>query len=355
MFNCLMSSESSNDISDANQPTKKRTSAILNVYFEGTANTLQSFGTQIGLFSHITQAVDIHINDINNPNTISESNDHYKISYDGCGVTNGINGLIFASGLKDQCCEIIHYAGLLINLYEKLQVNAVGLSRGGIAVLYLAQELSVFNPEVLRLNLLAFDPVPGNLISSGWLDIFGFSTANSAINLTNCNNIDNVLSLYPYEPLPDLAFHAPLLPNYPINCRVEEDACLGCHQGALFCHGNVESRLSYVRIRSWLEEHGTLFNTPKDSYVMHIIASLSLSPQQCLEIMDMQVEKLNRTKQIVLRHAHSSPSGAVIKRHSSGKYLNVWHKYLSTQYTTTTKDSEPFSNYENEYFLAIIR
>ena len=44
--------------------------------------------------------------------------------------------------------------------------------------------------------------------------------------------IKRVLAIYPCEALPDLAFHAPILPKYPPGADVEEDATLGCHQGA---------------------------------------------------------------------------------------------------------------------------
>jgi hypothetical protein len=48
-----------------------------------------------------------------------------------------------------------------------------------------------------------------------------------------CSNLARPCS-QPFEPLPDLAFHAPILPTYPPSATVEEDAALGCHQGALY-------------------------------------------------------------------------------------------------------------------------
>ena len=83
----------------------------------------------------------------------------------------------------------------------------------------------------LRLSLCVFDPVPGNLITTAkYLDLLGnVTTANRHIDLRSCR-IVRCLALYPADPLPDIAFHAPLLPDYPKGCEVEEDATLGCHQ-----------------------------------------------------------------------------------------------------------------------------
>merc|ERR1712087_714302 len=77
--------------------------------------------------------------------------------------------------------------------------------------------------------MLIFDPVPGNSL---W---FGIPfTGSDCSNLTTATNLRDVLALHPHEPLPAVAFHAPLLFQYPAGCEVEEDVTLGCHQGALF-------------------------------------------------------------------------------------------------------------------------
>ena len=123
---------------------------------------------------------------------------------------------------------------------QPLHVNVLGLSRGGIAAYMLARHVSGLKcASRLRLNLCVFDPVPGNLVSTAkYLDLFGnVTTANRHIDLRSCR-IVRCLALYPADPLPDLAFHAPLLPDYPKGCEVEEDATLGCHQACPLCaHG----------------------------------------------------------------------------------------------------------------------
>ena len=115
---------------------------------------------------------------------------------------------------------------------QPLHVNVLGLSRGGIAAYMLARHACGLScASRLRLSLCVFDPVPGNLISTAkYLDLLGnVTTANRHIDLRSCR-IVRCLALYPADPLPDIAFHAPLLPDYPKGCEVEEDATLGCHQ-----------------------------------------------------------------------------------------------------------------------------
>lgn len=78
---------------------------------------------------------------------------------------------------------------------------------------------------------MLFDPVPGNqIVTTKLFDPMNFTTANSAIDVTSCTGVlRQVLAIYPYEPLPAITFHAPLLPVYPDrHCQVEEIVTLGC-------------------------------------------------------------------------------------------------------------------------------
>lgn len=299
------------------------------VYFEGTANSIDHIHpvTQIGLFASITKGIDL--------NTIRRDQYEsfpgpFKLSFDGCGVSNGMRGLLFADGLLSQCQQVQRHVRTLMECgHSKIVLTAVGLSRGGIAVLFLAQLLGDINRELLQLNLLLFDPVPGNLISSSrFLDVMGTSTANSSLDLSKCKNICKILALYPYEPLPDIAFHAPTLPNYPSvdegnQCDIVEDASLGCHQGALFCTENVESILSYLQISEWLLDCGVTFN-----YLG--AQAVARSPETCLVMMDKELMRLNKESRRVVRHAHSLPAGGCIVRHrGKARFLNRYHKKLS--------------------------
>jgi hypothetical protein len=180
---------------------------------------------------------------------------------------------------------------------------------------------------------LLFDPVPGNLISSTrFLDLCSLTTANAAMDLSRCRHLHDVLALYPYLPLPDLAFHAQIFPKYPSDCHeVIEDACLGCHQGAVFCQPLPECRLSFTRIKDWLTAHGTTFNERYGN----LVHRLNASHAECLEMMTQALSTEDHPGEV--RYGHSKPSGAVIRRHTLSSvrvagngsvYLNKWHRQL---------------------------
>ena len=63
----------------------------ISVFFEGTANTLDPITTQIGEFAAATCALDI--TDAGPPET---SRGPFKMAFDGCGVTHGTRGTLFA-------------------------------------------------------------------------------------------------------------------------------------------------------------------------------------------------------------------------------------------------------------------
>ena len=125
--------------------------------------------------------------------------------------------------------------------------------------------------------LLLFDPVRWYFVQRArYVDAGGFSAANIVMDVSRCRPLRRVLALYPHLPLPDFAFHAPLLPLYPCSewCDVEEDATLGCHQGALYPprarakpwraeqprdadEDELARLLSFVRIKGFLDECGS--------------------------------------------------------------------------------------------------
>ena len=139
--------------------------------------------------------------------------------------------------------------------------NVLALSRGGIGGIFLAQALAKHkSPKRIELNMLLFDPVPGDQVFSG----FPY-TGMYARDVSDCTCLRRVLALYPHEPLPEIAFHAPVLCAYPETCMVEEDVTLGCHQGALFStrrsenSTHVASNLSFKRISDFLSNVGSIF------------------------------------------------------------------------------------------------
>ena len=111
---------------------------VLTVFFEGTANTLQPITTQVGIFFDRTEALDVTDPDTPLPTKITQ----LRMGFDGCGVTNGMAGVIFAAGLTSQCAVVTARVRQILAAVPSLTVNVLGLSRGGIGALLLAQQLS---------------------------------------------------------------------------------------------------------------------------------------------------------------------------------------------------------------------
>ena len=238
-----------------------RTSRTLTVLWCGTSGDLASQTTQIGFFARFLCAVNITAND----EAVEESSHDYVIAFDGCGVTHGFCGAVCAVGVRSQAQTVVERTETLLTLGGHLRINVVGLSRGGIAAMLLAQKLAHISPMRLEAHLLLFDPVPGNLIceSKLWTPCarlgVALSNANAVTDLRSCTNLRSVLAIYPVEALPACCLHAPVFARYPspAQCRVVEDAVLGCHQGALFVSSDLASLLSFVRIARWLTRRGS--------------------------------------------------------------------------------------------------
>merc|ERR1712135_225913 len=103
------------------------------------------------MFVDLTDATDI----TNNP---ASGGSQFKMAFDGCGMVYGTRGSLFAHGLKKQCNKVVHRVQKFLNHNHTVCLNCLGLSRGGIAVLYLIQKLSHYDLRYLRMNVLLFDP-----------------------------------------------------------------------------------------------------------------------------------------------------------------------------------------------------
>ena len=193
----------------------------ITVFFEGTANPIRPVVTQIGELFALCDALDV-----TDPQVAAGEASHLKMGFDGCGVVAGLPGALFAFGLAPQCDAVVARLEALASSSEAcrqcLSVNVLGLSRGGIAALQLAKKLESASTALrdrLRLALLLFDPVPGNLVfTARHLDFLAavgmpgvLTTASGVLDLS-ASPVSSVLAVYPHEPLPDIAFHAPLLP-----------------------------------------------------------------------------------------------------------------------------------------------
>eukprot|EP00931_Biecheleriopsis_adriatica_P042347 TRINITY_DN24134_c0_g2_i1.p1 TRINITY_DN24134_c0_g2~~TRINITY_DN24134_c0_g2_i1.p1 ORF type:complete len:333 (+),score=55.65 TRINITY_DN24134_c0_g2_i1:34-1032(+) len=306
-------------------------SVILSVFMEGTGNPLDPVVTQIALFSDMCVAMKL-------PEEVDQDTSfaagHYKLSFPGCGVSHGLSGTLFATGLREQCSVVHEYIQEFIKQGHSVLVNFLGLSRGGIGGLYLAQTLSEFPPQQVLLNMLLYDPVPGNLIwMSRFLDFAGKMNANQAMDVSDVENLGRVLVLYPHEPLPDIAFHAPLLPKFPPNCDLEQEVILGCHQGALWLRPKVDTCLSFFRIREFLESCGTKFTFNRQQ-----AQRLEVSKDR---LADMLTEEASSSVPTT-RSMHSFNPGMKVVRRSHGRYLNATHKRLLQQSGSATDDGSPY-------------
>jgi hypothetical protein len=291
----------------------------LNAFWEGTANTLNPPTTQISLFAQACAARDISYDG----SLAIDSDGPFKIAFDGCGVTNGISGTLFASGLRDQAKVVADHVHTLMSRERHVVLNAIGLSRGGIAVIFLCQALEGVSPDKLTLNALLFDPVPGDQTISGfpW-------TGFNAKDVSRCKALKKVLAIYPYEPLPWISFHAPVLVKYPLDCLVEEDVWLGCHQGALFATGRsrdpmtVASNLSFRRIVEFCEAVGVPLHRLENVFGFQPTVDFCL--QLCRETLQEQTTSH--------RDLHDGPGfGRSIVRRQTGQYLNKFHEALEVR------------------------
>jgi hypothetical protein len=328
------------------------------VFFEGTGNTLRPPTTQVSHFAAGCDASDVTQSFTNQVNR----NKPLKMQFDGCGVTNGMGGVLFASGLDDQCARVRERVQDVLKLGEEaVHVIALGLSRGGIACGKLALVLSATEELKTRvkLSLLMYDPVPGNFI---WTKIP--FTATQSQDLSSCSNLTDVLALYPHEPLPAIAVHAPLLYKYPQGCKVEEDVTLGCHQGALFetsplanrnlqslvedrgGHGTmtVASNLSFRRIADWFATKGVKFQFGGRFY----------EPRQaeCLEICRSALKVDYPT----VRSLHDATGGGrqiVRSKPGTAQYLNRYHESILQQGRPASNNDDDDEPAESRYLLHV--
>jgi hypothetical protein len=234
----------------------------LAVYMCGTSGAIATPGTLVEWFYTWTDASPI----ADTPPAalteqfVAERAGRLKLGYDGVGPAFGCRGIVFAHGLEIQIAHLCERLDALLRV-GPVRMTCLGLSRGAVGLLLLAQRLAAherYGPTRLEVTMLLFDPVPGNLLASAQLDACGLTTARKVMDVSRCRALRRVVAIYPYEPLPDIAFHAPVLPKYPLGCSVEEDVTLGCHQGAFYPphHTRPSCTVSFWRVRAFLRDCG---------------------------------------------------------------------------------------------------
>lgn len=275
---------------------------VISVYFSGTSFSINDNQFLAGCLHNKTE--------------ISES--QIKMGFSGCGVDYGFNGVIFGSGIDEQCETVINRIMQEINDGNHITLNVYGHSRGGIAALLLAKQLGNVDINNLVINLAMLDPVPGNFITTSRLDPFKISLANKTIDLSDCKPLKKVLALYPHIPLPTIACHAPLLVSYPSQAEVEEEVVNGCHAQAenIF---EPSSTLVKLRVEEFLVQNGTKLQTEI------CYTNKELMKQIYLEFYP---KELPYVKEAFSRETHSARR-MVITATPGANYLNSRHKALA--------------------------
>lgn len=339
------------------QQPQERRRRQLTIFWEGTANSLELRDTQIGLFADACCA-----SRVASPDRVP-CDGPVKMAFDGCGVTNDILGLLFGAGLDGQANLAVQVVERMLEQQEEstsnidsglprekgVHVVAVGLSRGGMACMKLAQKLAEQFPnnnrkqqQPVTASMLLFDPVPGNAISTGfpW-------TASWSQDLSQCHNLVRVLAMYPYEALPDLAMHAPTLCRYNHNTTlVQEDVTLGCHQGSLMIFRACPlpanpyqraSNLSLRRVYDYLESEGVSLQLPREIIIP--------SAEDCITLMQTVLIEQTTHKEALRRKTHDQTGqNRVILRHtamSRCQWLNKHHEQLANALQKHADEKDP--------------
>lgn len=222
----------------------------LTVFFEGTIFSIEQCKSHLYTFFHqeckgerIASAEDL---------SKYPTATHFKMGFDGCGVTFGLPGLLFGSGIDSQYAVVEKVVIDLIKSGVKVQLNGIGLSRGGITCLLLAKKLGAIDLAHLETNLLLLDPVPGNSLLTAQVDYFSSTLANQAMDVSSSKNLKKVMALYPYQEVGDdisewgdamvALMQVPIRPTYPAQCEVEEEVILGGHLNAFMDGSTVDEQ-----------------------------------------------------------------------------------------------------------------
>lgn len=309
---------------------------IFTVYFSGAGHSLKPVSTRYGyeynlvnLLHQYTKIGEDHVND-----TL-----HIKYGFDGCAVTHGWRGLIFGSGLKEQCRKIEKFVIAKLQGENTVILNCFGHSLGATTALSLVNELGKHVWPNLVMNVALLDPVPGNPLDIVALDFMHATLTKQTLHLQN-KNLHRVLALYTNQPYPNY-FHSPILPSYPAHCQIEEDVVPGKHyyqylysSDPYFKFSKLECFIPYERIKKFLSECETEFNINK----ILIIGKESLDKQIIIDDND-GIHALNKVYTLLLakhksakkrfRSCHAFSSKEIQTNFSHAHYLNEQHKKIA--------------------------
>ena len=195
---------------------------ILTVYINATDDT-----DAVPASGHISLANLLHAMTV-------KDDDHDSICIKGCGIDNPDKrdmGIVNSFHLEAQMNDLAaNIASVANNSNEEYIVNIYGMSRGGVATYMLSQKLKVLTPNI-KINIISFDPVPGNTISTVNLDRLTKQTLTQQnADLRHCNNMQNALVVFTNHPLPPQIAHAPLMPRLPETCSTIVRIVPGAHK-----------------------------------------------------------------------------------------------------------------------------
>lgn len=312
---------------------EEKEAIIISVFFGGINCNFKERNTLVEEFGIHTTAVD----PINDP--IFEHSNHYKFCFDGCGKTDGWMGFLFGAGLDFQCETVVWFIkSLPKDKMSKIVINTVGFSRGGLACILLAQKIEYEFKELdIHVNLMLIDPIPGNLITLAKFDLFGFTWTGRSLDLSKLLKLKSVVAIYPHG-IPNLSFHAPIIPIYGKHTHVTEEVILGWHVSAVRKIPSLETKISAFFMKDFLIRNGTKltedlrgFNKWKQFYDIDPIILLDEMNSHCSD----------EDHQSSIRYTHSLKNKKILYK-PSGKYLNQLHHYLSADMNPSIPEEDFF-------------
>lgn len=332
-------------------------SKVISVYINGTDEP-SDFDTWDPLAARASR-LRTSLANILNELTVKDSNNITKC-IDGCAINNPYSrdlGGIFTWHLEKQVNDLAKEIKEHLT-DEKTILNLYGFSRGGAGVYLLAKKLKDIEPTQLEINILAFEPVPGNFIYNVYFDkFFGLNMTLSSMisDLSDSKNLKLVESLYTNEPLPDILCHAPILPSFASTCESKVSIVPGCHKNAAlfwvkytnnkYCIEpyNTESAIAFHFAVSFLKKCGTVFD--------YTNFELDWRLQESTQLQGLyNIYCANKEIRSTTRHMHFSNS---ITTSSQKPFLNTDEQFKKigivdpSDCSLSIKNSKPIPSYLN--------
>lgn len=249
-------------------------------------------------------------------------------------------GIFFSFSLESQVQKVVdQIEDIIYSDDEPTTLNIYGFSRGGVAAFLLAKKLKHIRPVDLAINIVAIEPVSGNLVTTSTLDFalgMNQTLSSATVDLSDCENLQNVLVLLTHQPTPSVICLAPVLPVFPAHCQLTVDVVPGSHMSAVTYYDrghhitpkNDESMITFHRVVEFLRRFGTQFDAER----RHLADSLIVGPltderkTQLCSAYARLTTKLTALQGVTQRSMHFGNS--IFARHDRVMYLNSYHQLL---------------------------